>query len=381
MERKTGEISYGFAKYLRDALPNASFIGFTGTPIEKEDVNTPAVFGEYIDVYDINRGGEDGATVPIYYESRIARIELDEDEKPKLDAEVAELTEEEAEGEQEKLKGSVAKFVRIGEFSALDGVRSWRMNDFKGRHFGGEIVLWAVRWYCRYPISYRDLEAMMTERGVAVDHSTIYRWVQRFAPEMEKRLRWQWRRPRSRSWRIDETYVRVRGQWAYLYRALDKFGNTLDFYLSSTRNTKAAKRFLGKALNGWKDWELPEVLNTDKAPTYAGAIAELKAEGKCPNETRHRQVKSPNNVVEADHGKLKLLLRPVRGFKTLKTAYATIKGFEVMRALRKGQAGIFALQDGIVGEARIVERAFGLGPCALPEVMALLQNRLANAEA
>ena len=104
VERKTGEISYGFAKYLRDALPNASFIGFTGTPIEKEDVNTPAVFGEYIDVYDINRGVEDGATVPIYYESRIARIELDEDEKPKLDAEVAELTEEEAEGEQEKLK-------------------------------------------------------------------------------------------------------------------------------------------------------------------------------------------------------------------------------------------------------------------------------------
>ena len=98
------------------------------------------------------------------------------------------------------------------------------------------------------------------------------------------------------------------------------------------------KRFLGKALNGLKDWEQPEVLTTDKAPTYAGAIAELKAEGKCPNETRHRQVKYLNNVVEADHGKLKLLLRPVRGFKTLKTAYATIKGFEVMRALRKGQA-------------------------------------------
>ena len=102
--RKTGEISYGFAKYLRDALPNASFIGFTGTPIEQEDVNTPAVFGQYIDVYDINRGVEDGATVPIYYESRIARIELDEDEKPHLDDEVAELTEDDAEDEQEKLK-------------------------------------------------------------------------------------------------------------------------------------------------------------------------------------------------------------------------------------------------------------------------------------
>ena len=102
--RKTGEISYGFAKYLRDALPNASFIGFTGTPIEKEDVNTPSVFGNYIDIYDINRGVEDGATVPIYYESRLARIELDEDEKPTLDDEVAELTDDEAEGEQERLK-------------------------------------------------------------------------------------------------------------------------------------------------------------------------------------------------------------------------------------------------------------------------------------
>ena len=104
MARKTGEISYGFAKYLRDALPNASFIGFTGTPIEKEDVNTPAVFGEYIDVYDINRGVEDGATVPIYYESRIARIEIDEAEKPNLDSDIAELTEEAAESEQERLK-------------------------------------------------------------------------------------------------------------------------------------------------------------------------------------------------------------------------------------------------------------------------------------
>ena len=104
MERKTGGITYGFAKYLRDALPNASFIGFTGTPVEKDDVNTPAVFGEYIDVYDINRGVEDGATVPIYYESRVARIELDENEKPKLDEEIAELTEDEAEGEQERLE-------------------------------------------------------------------------------------------------------------------------------------------------------------------------------------------------------------------------------------------------------------------------------------
>ena len=86
------------------------------------------------------------------------------------------------------------------------------MSDFKGRHFEGEIVLWAVSWYCRYGVSYRDLEQMMGERGVSVDHSTIYRWVQKYAPEIEKRLRWQWRQPRSTSWRVDETYIKVRGQ-------------------------------------------------------------------------------------------------------------------------------------------------------------------------
>ena len=156
------------------------------------------------------------------------------------------------------------------------------MNDFKGRHFEGEIVLWAVRWYCRYGISYRDLEEMMAERGVRVDHSTIYRWVQKYAPAIEKRMRWQWRRPRSGSWRVDETYIKVRGKWAYLYRAVDKFGDTIDFYLSATRNAKAAKRFLGKALKDLKDWERPRVINTDKAPTYAVALAELKAEKQVP---------------------------------------------------------------------------------------------------
>ncbi len=250
------------------------------------------------------------------------------------------------------------------------------MSEFKWRHFEGEIILWAVRWYCRYGISYRDLEQMMGERGVPVDHSTIYRWVQRYAPEIEKRLRWQWRRPRSTSWRVDETYVKVRGRWTYLYRALDNEGNTIDFYLSPTRNAKAAKRFLGKALNGLKNWEKPTVINTDKAPTYGIAISELKAEGKCPEKTVHRQVKYLNNVVDADHGKLKQLIRPVRGFKTLKTAYATIAGFEVMRALRKGQAAIFSITQDICGETRIVERAFGIGPGALAEAVVVIRKQL-----
>ena len=180
----------------------------------------------------------------------------------------------------------------------------------------------------------------------------------------------------QRSWRVDETYVKVRGEWTYLYRALDKYGNTIDFYISPTRSAKAAKRFLGKTLSGLKDWEKPKIINTDEAPTYGIAISELKTEGKCPETTAHRQVEYLNNVVETDHGKLKQLIRPVRGFKTLKTAYATIRGFEVMRALRKGQAAIFNLTQDIHGEARIVERAFNVGTSALAEAVALIGEQL-----
>ena len=163
-------------------------------------------------------------------------------------------------------------------------------------------------------------------------------------------------------------------QWAYLYRAVDKHGNTIDFYLSPTRNTAAAKRLIGKALNGLRDWEKPTIINTGKAPTYAAALAELKKEGKCPTETLHRQVKYLNNVIEADDGKLKKLIRPVRGFKTLTTAYATLKGFEVMRALRKGQASAFNITNDIRGEARIVERAFGLGASVLAKTVHFINS-------
>ena len=258
-------------------------------------------------------------------------------------------------------------------------VRSVVMDDFKGRHFTGEVILWAVRWYCRYGISYRDLEEMLAERGIDVDHTTIYRWVQRYAPEMEKRLRWFWRRGFDPSWRLDETYVKGRGKWTYLYRAVDKRGDTIDFYLSPTRGAKAAKRFLGKTLRGLKDWEKPTKLNTDKAPSYGAAIAELKREGKLAPETEHRQVKYLNNVLEADHGKLKMLIKPVRGFKSMPTAYATIKGFEVMRALRKGQARAWCLQPGIRGEVRLIERSFGIGPSAMTEAMAMLNQHFNKA--
>ena len=129
---------------------------------------------------------------------------------------------------------------------------------------------------------------MLAERGVNVDHSTIYLWVQRYAPEMEKRLRWYWRNPTDlHAWHMNETYIKVNGKWAYLYRAVDQRGHIIDFYLSSRRNTQSAYRFLAKIFNHVKKWQIPRVINTDKAPTYGRALLRLKREGKCPESLQH----------------------------------------------------------------------------------------------
>src|SRR3546814_19942585 len=144
----------------------------------------------------------------------------------------------------------------------------------------GVVITWSVRWYCRYPISCRNLEEMLAERGISVDHTTIYRWVQCYAPEMETRLRWFSRRGFDPSWRLDATSVKVRGQWTYLYRAVDTRGDTIDFYLSPNRNAKAAKLFLGKDLRGLQHWEQPPPLPTDNAPRYGPAIPKLQRQGQ-----------------------------------------------------------------------------------------------------
>jgi IS6 family transposase len=174
------------------------------------------------------------------------------------------------------------------------------MSIFSGRHYPKDVILWAVRWYCRYGVSYRDLEEMLTERGVPVDHTTIYRWVQKYGPELDKRTRWYRHTSPlvSDSWRVDETYIRVGGRWCYLYRAVTKHGRTLDFYMSTRRNTQAATRLLGKALRGAshhaRNGEYPRaplVICTDKAPTYAAAIATLVKDEKLSKTVEHRQVK------------------------------------------------------------------------------------------
>ena len=177
---------------------------------------------------------------------------------------------------------------------------------------------------------------------------------------MEKRLRWYWRNPTDRhSWHLDETYVKVNGKWAYLYRAVDQRGHTLDFYLSARRNTHSAYCFLGKILNHVKKWQIPRVINTDKAHTYGRALSRLKQEGKYPEDLEHRQIKYKNNVIECDHGKLKQIIKATLGFKSMKMVCATIKGSEVMRARRKGQASLF-YYDQPQSEVYLISRVFDL---------------------
>ena len=237
------------------------------------------------------------------------------------------------------------------------------MNDFKYRHFQSFIILQCIRWYCKYGISYRDLEEMMLERGIEVDHTTIYRWVQKYAPELEKRLKWYQKGFCTKSWRVDETYIKVKGVWKYLYRAIDSRGRTIDYYLSHTRNFKAAQRFLQKCLRHLKPWEQPDKINTDQNAAYGRAINQMKQDGKCDPTLVHRKVKYLNNIIESDHGKLKRLIKPGLGFKSMKTAFATLKGYESMRMFKKCQFDIWIgfpenIKDRLTGEIRLIEKLF-----------------------
>jgi transposase, IS6 family len=207
--------------------------------------------------------------------------------------------------------------------------------SFKGRQFTAEVILWAVRWYLMFPISYRDLELMLADRGVEVDHTTIFRWIQAYAPELEKRIR-PHLRPSNGSWRVDETYVKVKGRWTYLYRAVDSRGRTIDFLLSAKRDAAAAKRFFRKAL-GQPHTVNPRTITVDKNPAYPCAVEQMKADGELWRRSRLRQVKYLNNIVEQDHRRIKRLVRPGLGFGSFWTARRTLAGYEVMAMVRKGQ--------------------------------------------
>jgi transposase-like protein len=203
--------------------------------------------------------------------------------------------------------------------------------EFKGSHFERDVILWGVRWYVAYPISYRQLEEMMEERGVEVDHSTLNRWVLKYAPLLEKEFRAH-KRPVGRSWRMDETYVKVKGVWKYLYRAVDKAGATVDFLLTAERDRKAALRFLRKA---FCQHGTPEKITIDKSGANTAAIESCNAEHKAGIEIR--QVKYLNNILEQDHCAVKRTVRPMLGFKSFRSAAATLAGIELMHMIRKGQ--------------------------------------------
>ena len=210
---------------------------------------------------------------------------------------------------------------------------------FRGRHFDRTVIILCVRWYLTYKLSYRDLVEMMAERGVAVSHTTIFRWVQRYVPEFEKRWR-RYARPVGTSWRVDETYIRVRGRWTYLYRAVDQRGLTVDFLLSQHRDIAAAKRFFTGAI---EKHGTPEKITLDGYPATHAAIAELKESGVLRPEARVRTSKYLNNLVEQDHRRVKQRIYPMLGFKSFRNAAVTISGIEFVRKIRKGQFGTSAV--------------------------------------
>ncbi|KEK20344.1 IS6 family transposase [Bacillus gaemokensis] len=227
---------------------------------------------------------------------------------------------------------------------------------FKWKHYQPDIILLTVRWYLRYNLSFRDLVEMMEERGLSIAHTTIMRWVHQYSPELDKRLR-RHLKSTNDSWRVDETYVKVKGQWMYLYRAVDSKGNTSDFYLNKTRDSEAAKRFFKKALLSFHVSK-PRVITVDKNPAYPMAIEKLKKEKKMPEGIQIRQVKYLNNIVEQDHRFIKKRVRSMLGFKSFYTAKFTISGIEAIHMIKKQQ---LILRDQSVQNQNIfINQLFGL---------------------
>jgi putative transposase len=203
--------------------------------------------------------------------------------------------------------------------------------SFKGAHVPQDIILMGVRWYVAYPLSYRHVEELMEERGVPIDHATIQRWVVKYSPHLEEAFHRR-KRPVWVSWRMDETYIRVKGEWRYLYRAVDKTGQTIDFLLTEQRDERAAKRFLTKAI---RRHGVPDKITIDGSEANAAAIRSYNKEHGTSIDIR--QIKYLNNMVEQDHRGVKRITHPILGFKSFEAAQATLVGIELMHMLRKGQ--------------------------------------------
>jgi len=212
---------------------------------------------------------------------------------------------------------------------------------FAGRHFDREVIILCVRWYLRFKLSYRDLVEMMDERGLNLAHTTILRWVRRYAGEFIKRWN-RFGRLAGRSWRVDETYIKVRGAWTYLYRAVDKAGQTVDFRLSKSRDVAAAKAFFQKAIR--HEGRPPQSITLDGYAATHRAVREMMTDGLLPRRTRLRSSKYLNNLIEQDHRGIKSRTRPMLGFKSFSSAAITIAGVELLRRIHKGQFSLSRLR-------------------------------------
>ncbi|MDP5370531.1 MAG: IS6 family transposase, partial [Pseudomonadota bacterium] len=197
--------------------------------------------------------------------------------------------------------------------------------NFKGSHFPKDVILMLIRWYIAYPLSYRHVEELLAERGLSVDHATVNRWVVKHSPTLESKFR-NTKKGVGKSWRMDETYIKVKGEWVYYYRAVDKEGQTIDFYLSKTRDTKAALTFFDKAItsNG-----VPSKVNMDKSGANLAGLQHVNQELPNTEQIVIRQVKYLNNMIEQDHRAIKRMVKPMLGFKNFLCAEATLAGIEL----------------------------------------------------
>lgn len=210
------------------------------------------------------------------------------------------------------------------------------MISFKGCHFPKEVVLKSIRWYVTYPLSYRHVEELMEERGIKADHATVNRWVVKYSSTLEAKFKKR-KKAVGKSWRMDETYIKVKGQWVYYYRAVDKEGQTIEFFLSKTRDAEAAKTFFEKAIGSSGQ---PEKVNMDKSGANLAGLEEVNESLPEEQEITIRQVKYLNNMIKQDHRGIKRITKPLLGFKSFVCAAATLKGIELYHMIRKGQNAI-----------------------------------------
>jgi putative transposase len=237
--------------------------------------------------------------------------------------------------------------------------------SFQGAHFPKEIILMGVRWYVAYPLSTRHVEELMAERGVDVDHSTINRWTIQYSPLLEEAFHRR-KRPVWVSWRMDETYIKGKGQWRYLYRAVDKTGQTIDFLLTEERDEQAAKRFLTTAI---RRHGVPEKITLDGSAAHEAAIKSYNAE--YGTAIAIRKVKYLNNIVEQDHRGVKRITRPRLGFKAFDAAQSTLVGIELMHMIKKRQ---MVVEEGNEGRTA-AELFYSLAASSLPQTGATASSR------